>query len=58
MPRSSPPGSTLNRHDDVNAERTGAKWFRQPVLWLGALIFLASLLACVTTIVVAMRHVQ
>ena len=40
------------RHDDGNAER----WFRQPLVWLGALIFLASLLGCIATIVVAWRH--
>lgn len=31
-------------------------WFRQPVLWLGAVILAASLFACVVTIVLAMRH--
>jgi hypothetical protein len=42
----------------VNTARDGAKWFSQPVLWIGALIFLASLVACVVTIMVALRHVQ
>ena len=58
MPRSSPPGSTLDRvrHGDVNTARGGARWFRQPVLWLGALIFLVSLVACLVTIVLAWRH--
>ena len=58
MHRSSPPGCTPNRtrHDDVSTAHDGAKWFRQPVLWVGALIFLVSLLACVVTIVLASRH--
>ena len=47
MHRSSPPGCTPNpiRRDDV-----------KPVLWLGALIFLASLIGCIVTIVLASRH--
>jgi hypothetical protein len=58
MLRSSPPGFTRNRtrHDDVNTARDSAKWFRQPVLWLGAAIFLMVLLVCVVTIVLASRH--
>jgi len=58
MHRSSLPGCTRNpaRRDDVNATRGGAKWFRQPVVWLGALIFLASLVGCIATIVLAWRH--
>ena len=46
MHRSSLPGSTPS----------GAKWYRQPVAWLAALIFLASLLACIVTIVLATRN--
>jgi hypothetical protein len=30
--------------------------WRQPVVWLGAAIFLASLIGCVVTIVLASRH--
>ena len=47
MLRSSLPGCTPNptRRDDV-----------KPVLWLGALIFLASLLGCIATIVLAWRY--
>ena len=65
MHRSSLPGCTLNRNrrDDVNAARDEvdaargvAKWFRQPVLWLGALIFVASVIGCIVTIVLASRH--
>ncbi len=58
MLRSSPPGYTPNRarHDEANATNRAGKWFRQPVLWLGAVILLASLLGCVVTIVLAWRH--
>jgi hypothetical protein len=33
-------------------------WYRQPVLWLGAAIFVASLAGCIATIVVSTRHVD
>jgi hypothetical protein len=58
MLRSSPPGFTPNRarHDDAFAGSVAGRWFRQPVLWLGALIFVASLLGCVVTIVLAWRY--
>jgi hypothetical protein len=41
---------------DVNGARTGGAWYRQPVLWLGALIFAASLAGCVWMVVLASRH--
>jgi hypothetical protein len=54
MLRSSPPGSTP---DPIQRADLGpAKWFRQPVLWLAALIFLAILIGCIATIVLASRH--
>jgi quinol-cytochrome oxidoreductase complex cytochrome b subunit len=31
-------------------------WFRQPVVWLGGLILVASLGACVVTILLAFRY--
>jgi hypothetical protein len=31
-------------------------WYRQPVLWLGAAIFIASLAGCVWMIVLGARH--
>jgi hypothetical protein len=37
----------------VNPARDGAEWFRQPVLWLGVLIFLGSLAGCLVMIVLA-----
>ena len=42
---------------DVAPASTGA-WYRQPVLWLGAAIFVASLAGCIATIVVSSRHVD
>ena len=58
MLRSSLPGCTPNRarRDDVNTARRGGKWFRQPVLWLGVLIFAVSLACCIATIVLAWRY--
>ncbi|KRF01802.1 hypothetical protein ASG87_09825 [Frateuria sp. Soil773] len=38
-----------DRHD-------AAAWYRQPVLWLGAAIFAASLAGCVWMIVLGARH--
>ena len=51
MHRSSRSGSTPNRvpGDEV-------KWFRLPVLWLAACIFLAILAGCIATIVLASRN--
>jgi hypothetical protein len=34
------------------------RWYRQPVLRLGALLFAASLAGCIWLIVVAQRHVD
>jgi len=36
--------------------RDAGAWFQQPVVWLGAAILVASIAACVITIVLAMRH--
>ena len=38
------------------AARTASAWYRQPVLWLGIAIFLASLAGCVWLIVLGARH--
>lgn len=35
---------------------TAGAWYRQPVLWLGAVIFAASLAGCIWTIVLGSRH--
>ena len=32
------------------------RWHRSPVLWLGAALLGASLLGCIATIVLALRH--
>ena len=42
-------------NQDDRRSNAGSPW-RQPVLWLGALIFLASLAGCALMIVLAMRH--
>ena len=36
--------------------RDAGAWFRQPVVWLGAAILVASIAACIITIVLAVRH--
>jgi hypothetical protein len=33
-----------------------APWYRQPILWLGAVLFTASLAGCVWLIMLALRH--
>lgn len=37
------------------ADRSGA-WYRQPVLWLGAAVFAASMAGCIWIIVVGARY--
>ena len=51
------------RRDNVRPERpidasatAGARWYRQPIAWLAALILCVSLAAVVATIVVAQRY--
>lgn len=43
------------RQEADQAGRPVTAW-RQPVVWLGAVIFLASLIGCIVTIVLASRH--
>jgi len=33
-----------------------ARWYRQPVLWLGALLFAASIAGCIQLIIAASRY--
>ena len=33
-----------------------ARWYRQPILWLGAVLFAASLAGCIWLIVVSQRY--
>ena len=57
-----PRGSTRNRIgrpslcDDAMRSRDSRAWSRQPVAWLGATILVASIAACIITIVLAVRH--
>ena len=44
-----------DRPQDARTDRPMTAW-RQPVVWLGAGIFLASLIGCILTIVLASRH--
>ncbi|HET6433866.1 hypothetical protein [Dyella sp.] len=38
------------------AARPGSAWYQQPVLWLGAVVFAASLAGCVWMIMLGMQH--
>ncbi|MFZ0872851.1 MAG: hypothetical protein WAM90_19210 [Rhodanobacter sp.] len=35
---------------------TASTWYRQPVLWLGVVVFAASMAGCVWLIVMSSRH--
>lgn len=37
-------------------QRAHARWYRQPVAWLGAALFVALLAGCIAMIVVASRY--
>jgi hypothetical protein len=41
---------------DARAFATASTWYCQPVLWLGVVVFIASLAGCVWLIVVSARH--
>lgn len=34
----------------------GGRWYRQPIVWLGAVIFFASLAGCISMIVLGARY--
>jgi hypothetical protein len=38
------------------ADRARDAWYRQPILWLGALLLAASLGGCIGMIVLGLRH--
>ncbi|RAO76313.1 hypothetical protein CA260_11550 [Dyella jiangningensis] len=38
------------------AQAAPSTWYRQPIVWLGAMLFLASLAGCVWMIVLGARH--
>jgi len=40
----------------THADRTRSAWYHQPVAWLGALLFAASLAGCLLMIVLGARH--
>lgn len=35
---------------------SGERWYRLPVVWLGAIIFFASLAGCISMVVLASRY--
>jgi hypothetical protein len=41
---------------DIAVRATASAWYRQPVLWLGIAVFVASLAGCVWLIVLGTRH--
>lgn len=45
----------MARAEEMPPAAAGA-WYRQPLLWIGALIFVASLAGCVWMIVLSARH--
>ena len=57
MPTPSAPRNELpDRHGGAGSAPAQVTAWRQPVVWLGAVIFLASLIGCVVTIVLASHH--
>jgi hypothetical protein len=44
------------RHAERAPIAAGDAWWRQPVLWLGAAILLASLAGCIVMLMLAARH--
>lgn len=42
------------RHDI--AADTSSDWYRQPVVWLGVIVFLASIAGCVWIVVMSVRY--
>jgi predicted small integral membrane protein len=40
----------------MSGTRDPAAWHRQPVAWLAAAIFVATLAGCIATILIAMKH--
>lgn len=35
---------------------TGGRWYRQPILWLGIAVFLASLVGCISMVVLGSQY--
>jgi len=53
--RTPPP---LPRATEAAITRAALAWWRQPVAWLGVVIFAASLAGCIVMIVLAERHLD
>lgn len=51
-----PPRGKAMPSADPQQSHGKAAWYRQPVVWLGAALFVASLAGCVWIIVVAAHH--
>lgn len=45
----------MKARNDIGT-RAASVWYRQPVLWLGAFVFVISLAGCVWLIVVSVRY--
>jgi hypothetical protein len=43
-------------HADPALRQPHTAWYRQPVVWLGVLVFVASIAGCVWIITVGIRH--
>ena len=56
MPPPSAPRNELPDRQDTGSAPAQVTAWRQPVVWLGAAIFLASLIGCIVTIVLASHH--
>ncbi len=41
---------------DPAGARARRRWFRAPILWLGVVLFAASIAGCILTIALALRH--
>lgn len=42
----------------MSTSATGGRWYRQPILWLGAAIFFASLAGCIGMVVLGSRYAE
>jgi hypothetical protein len=43
-------------HTDTRKSASASSWYRQPVLWLGAVVFVASMAGCIWLIVAGAHH--
>ncbi|MEO8801763.1 MAG: hypothetical protein ABI304_12400 [Rudaea sp.] len=47
---------TQPTHNDARRRNASDAWYRQPIVWLGSIVFAASIAGCVWLIVVAQRN--